>query len=631
MERSATRPSRPLRMVDLLILAAGYALLCGLGEGAGLFFLQKGPWAGSTINIFLVPRGILYVSPLADLFVFVTAALFCAGISRLIRVASPERMVLYLLNFMLVFDWLSLALDRVLDPPYIAILCAGISAALTRLWWGQTARIVDTARRALPALAAAVLLAMCGVEWAHFRAEQAAAARLPAAPVGAPNVLLVVLDTVRADHLSSFGYPRPTTPNLDQLAAQGVLFENAFSTSSWTLPAHASLLTGRFPFEHGAEVHAYDGRYPTLSEAFAARGYRTGAFSANTYYFAQPNGFGPGFLHFDGMFTRIGDVLSRSLYGRMLVMLYEENSYGDLPGRKRAAEINGDFFNWVDGDRTRPFFAVLNLFDAHAPYLPPAPFRGRFSARPDPGGILNPWGDRQKLERPEDTRDERDAYDGGIAYEDTQMGSLFEALAVRGLAKNTLLVIVSDHGEFFGEHGLYMHQNALFLEGIHVPLLFRWPGHLPAGVRVAHPVSIADVAATLTAMVPANAGPQFPGRSLSRFWDGSATSNDGLYILSELVARKTPPAGVSRRSESLLSSRWHLLFTRGRDLQLFDWRSDPQEEHNLAATPEGRGVAAQMLSCVREHLGAIRQPECGILASEPNGPENAALAGDADP
>jgi arylsulfatase A-like enzyme len=631
MERGATHPSRPLRLADVLILATSYALLCGLGEGAGLFFLQKGPIAGGTINIFLVPRGILYVSPLADLLVFVIVALLWAGISRIKRVSAPERVLLFLLNFMLVFDWLSLVLDRVLDPPYNAILCAGISAALTRVCTRQTARILTTARRALPALATAVVLAMCGVWLVHYRAKQAAAAGLPAAPVGAPNVLVVVMDTVRADHLSAFGYQRPTTPNLDRLAAQGVLFENAFSTSSWTLPAHASLLTGRFPFEHGAEVHAYDGRYPTLSEAFEARGYRTAAFSANTYYFSQPNGFGPGFQYFDGMFTRFGDVLSRPLYGRMLVMLYEENFHADLPGRKRAAEINGDFFHWLDADSTRPFFAVLNLFDAHAPYLPPAPFRDRFSVRPDPGGILNPWGDRQKLSRPEDTRDERDAYDGGIAYEDAQIGSLVKTLAARGLAENTLLVIVSDHGEFFGEHGLYMHQNALFLQGIHVPMLFRWPGHVPPGVRVANPVSIADVAATLTAMVPARRGPHFPGRSLSRFWEGSDAGDDGLYVLSELVARKPPPAGVSPRSESLLSARWHLLFTRGRDPQLFDWRSDPEEEHNLAASAEGRRVAAQMLSCVEDHLGAIRQPECGISARQPGGSEDSALAGEADP
>jgi len=430
----------------------------------------------------------------------------------------------------------------------------------------------------------------------------------------------VVMDTVRADHVSALGYPRATTPNLDRMASQGVLFENALSTSSWTLPAHASLLTGRYPFEHGAELLDYDGRYPTLAEEFENRGYRTGAFSANTFYFTQQNGFGPGFLHFEDLFSSVSDALTRPFYGRQMVSLYEEASFSDLPGRRTAAEINLEFLLWLRQGGTRPFFVVLNYFDAHAPYLPPAPFRSRFASRPDPGGILNYIADRESLERPDDVRDERDAYDGAIAFEDDQIGRLLASLRNLQPADNTIVVVLSDHGEFFGEHGLFMHRNALFLEGIHVPLLLHWPGHVPAGVRVPTPVSIASLPATFMQMLPRQGHTEFPGPSLAALWNGEAPQAQSPFLLAELVSRApTESGGAAPRMESLLSSRWHFLLTDGKQPQLFDWRADPGELHNLAQSKEGRQVTARMLGCINDHLSLIRHPDCGLSAIQSAG------------
>ncbi|HKM91624.1 MAG TPA: sulfatase-like hydrolase/transferase, partial [Candidatus Acidoferrales bacterium] len=299
---------------------------------------------------------------------------------------------------------------------------------------------------------------------------------------------------------------------------------------------------------------------------------------------------------------------------------YEETSRADLPGRKRAAEINGDFLKWVQKAPGRPFFAVLNYFDAHAPYLPPAPFRGRFSAKPDPGGILNSIGDRERLTRRDEIRDESDAYDGAIAFEDDQIGHLFASLRSLQPDENTIVVIVADHGEFFGEHGQFQHGKALFFEGIHVPLLILWPEHLPAGVRVRAPVSIASLPATLVQMLPRQGQTEFPGPSLAALWIGGAPQAEPPFLLSELLSRDpAAPGGAMLRTESLLSSRWHFLLIRGRQPQLFDWRADPRELHNLAQSKEGRQIAARMLKCIDDRFSLIRRPDCGLSATESAG------------
>ena len=615
MVRGRSWPGDQPRAYDLFSLSASVGLLTGLVEGGALLLLQDGRWAGDTINTLLVSRGIFYISPLADAALFLTVGFLAAGICRISRGAVSPKFVMFLIFLAAAFDWLALALDKVMNPPAIAVLSAGVSMVLLRRFWEGRARLVDLAKAALPVLALVVVMTFMRLQIANRHEAQAAVTALPAAPLGSPNVLLVVLDTVRADHLSSLGYSRTTTPNLDRLAAQGVIFENAFSTSSWTLPAHASLLTGRYPFEHGAEVKAYDGRYPTLGEAFESRGYRTAAFSANTYFFARENGFGHGILHFDGMFSNLSDALMRTLYGRFLMAAYEKAGRSDLPGRKCAELVNAGFLNWLQEDSARPFFAVLNYFDAHDPYLPPRPFRSRFSGGAEVGGLLNGWADRKAVERPSDAQAERDAYDGSIAYEDDRIGKLMGDLAKRGLAENTLLVVVSDHGEFFGEHGLYLHKNALFLEGIHVPLLMVWPGHLPEGVRIQNLVSIARVPATVMALLPSGSRHDFPGPSLAPLWQEGKAADGGQVILSELVdANPTPEGGAPLRSESLLNSRWHFIYTRGKPPQLFEWRKDFGEQENLAATQSGQPVLAAMMSCLESHLSAIRQSACGLAA-----------------
>jgi len=614
----ATSPTADrLSLGSLLTLAAAFGLLAGLVEGAALFFLQKGPLAGETINLFFVPMRILYVSPLVDWALFVAVALATAGVVRLFRATPPDLPILFMVIFLLGFDWLSLLLDRVFDPIAILMLSAGISAAVVRTFRGRVPQLVRVARQCLPVMSVAVVVLVLGVYPRQGRREAKAAGELGPADRGAPNVLILVMDTVRADHLSAQGYSRKTTPNLDRLSSRSVLFENALSTSSWTLPAHASLLTGRLPFEHGAERLEYDGRYFSLAEEFQRRGYRTCAFSANTFFFTPQNGFQRGFIHFDGLFSSFADILGRPFFGRQLVTFYAEESLSDLPGRKSAEQVNQEFLAWLGRDGARPFFAVLNYFDAHAPYLPPAPFRSRFSSRPDPGGILNYVAGRETLNGPEQTRDEMDAYDGAIAFEDDQIGRLLSFLGHRNVADNTIVVIVSDHGEFFGEHGLFLHRNALFLPGIRVPLLLSWPGHVPEGIRVTRPVSIASVPATLMELLPLPGQADFPGPSLIAQWKEHAVDAPSPPILSELVSLHSGPSGSPPpRTESLVNTRWHLIATSGEAPQLYDWRADPGEQHNLAGSVEGQRVVPALLGCLKHRRSLIRRADCGLAAPQ---------------
>src|SRR5690348_2218755 len=172
--------------------------------------------------------------------------------------------------------------------------------------------------------------------------ERRETAKLPVASANTPNVLVIVVDTLRADHLSTYGYTRPTSPHLTHLAAQGTIFEDAIAPSSWTLPVHASLLTGLYPQEHHVESGgaALGWDYPVLGNEFMARGYRTAAFSANTPFFCRKRGFGRGFIHFEDDFQSVGSSFAQTFYGDLIKhLLFRLQLKRDLFGRRSAEQI----------------------------------------------------------------------------------------------------------------------------------------------------------------------------------------------------------------------------------------------------------------------------------------------------
>ncbi|OLD17367.1 MAG: hypothetical protein AUI85_06905 [Acidobacteriales bacterium 13_1_40CM_3_55_5] len=545
--RSQFHSGSSVSIETLVLVATWFGIFAGLTEGGGLLLFQRINWT-QWGRLMHVSKEVLWISPLVDLSFFLIVSLSVWLISRLSQRIPSIQVLVFLLTFLTIYDWL--ALTNRLYHRACLIMALGVAVAFTRWIAKREASSVTFWKKSIPWLAAVfllTLLAIQGGKWAH---EKIAVARLPAAPQSAPNVLVIVLDTLRADHLSSYGYSRPTSPEIDRIASQGVLFENAIAPCSWSLPSHASLLTGRAPSEHGMQnVQAMPwpgwgekslSGYPALGEVLRHRGYRTGAFSANRIYFTRNVGLGRGFIHFEDYFDSVGDSFVRTLYGREFARLYlnrSENSKvtralrylgleswldkdsegsGDFGGaygvRKRASAVNQELMQWIDRDRQHPFFAFLNYLDVHYSYGGP------------PGYPKPDW----------DRGTTVDEYDAGLKYVDDYIGRLLRELERRE-ARNTIVVITSDHGESLGAHGLSYHGAALYRELIQVPLIISYPQQIPKGLRVAVPVSITGIPGTVMDLLADREPGVFPGPSLSALWKSQNQQANWPYPISELA------------------------------------------------------------------------------------------------
>jgi arylsulfatase A-like enzyme len=616
----------------LLPIGVGAGITTGLIEGAGLMLFQRLNWA-SWGRMIHVSWEILWISPLVDAIFFFLLALLGALAARLFPHLPAFRVFLFLLTFLSVYDWLTLT-GRLYHRACL-LLALGVAAAFTRWSGKRETSVLEFCRKATPWMVAAWVLVFAGIQGVPWMREQVAVSRLPRATPGTPNVLVIVVDTLRADHLSSYGYARPTSPNFDRIAQQGVLFENAISTTSWSLPAHVSLLTGRYQFEHGVgnvQPEPWSGwgsqglgGFPSLGEALQRKGYRTGAFSANRTYFTGSLGFGRGFQHFEDYFHSPADMFVRTLFGRECARIYLNRSdkskitralrflhaysllekdsegagaYGGPQAvRKPAQIVNQETLQWIDRDRRRPFFAFLNYFDVHYPYGGPATY-----AKPswDLGGNI-------------------EEYDASVKYVDDMLEDLSQALEQRGLAKNTLLIITSDHGESLGHHGLTYHGEALYWGLVHVPLVIWYPGHIPAGLRQATPVTIAAIPATIMDLAAGSGQEMFAGRSLSALLSPSALHDwpDPLSELAQsdfldkndIAAAKLIPTATTGSMRSLVTREWQLITHETRGDQLYDWKGDPEESSNLVNTPEGRTTALELKSRMADAM----QPKKGLI------------------
>jgi arylsulfatase A-like enzyme len=454
----------------------------------------------------------------------------------------------------------------------IFMLSAGLAIVMMRWIGGRRTEIVRFCRRRARLAVVIVVALPIGIEGARWAGERWVLAQLPSASSDLPNVVVLVVDTLRADRLSCYGYDRPTSPAIDRIAHEGTLFENGISPSSWTRPSHSSLLTGRYTHEHHAEMQRLDGFYPTIAEAMSRSGYRTGGFSANTTFFTALQGHARGFLHFEDVFYGVTEGIGRTVLGRMFELYVRRPSMAArFALRKTAADVNEEMFRWVDRTPDRPFFAFLNYIDVHDPYIVPEPFQSRFV---DPHRAAK---DRVAASS--------DHYDGCISYVDEQIDRLVRGLQQRQSAAGTLLVITADHGEFLGEHGLLFHGTGLYREVIHVPLLIHWPGHVRSDLKVSRPVSINAVAATLLHMVKSPAARRFPGPLLSSAWEDPAqmaTWPNPLSELSKIELQLGECPAKHGMMKCLMTPKWHYIWHERFGGELYDWQEDPQELHNLA-------------------------------------------------
>ena len=572
----------------LVALAAWSALLTGSAELA-----MRGMQKLVLHRSIYLSRDIIWMTPAADLILFGLAALGLALVGLVAPRVSSLRVASSVFSFLGMFSVLALQPWLVWWAMLALSLGFGFQAgvfAVTRelLLW----RIV---RITLPVLVAIVSVLGIGYRALVALSERSALAALPAAPAGAPNVLLIVWDAVRARDLSLYGYERATTPRLSELASAGVMFERAISTAPYTLPTHASLFTGLWAHQQSTTwTVGLDGVPPTLAEALGALGYRTGAFSANHILVTWENGLLRGFSHASDYVPSLGELARSSALVKWFLAFDRVRGvvgWYDQPGRRDAAEISGSFLGWLDrGAATRPFFAFLNVYDAHDPYLPSAPFDTLFGwpagAGPAERRRLGALALATQYElSAADIARQRDQYNGAIAEIDEGLGRLLGELKRRGVLENTL-VVVGDHGEAFGEHRAFRHGNDVYLEEVHVPLIMALPGRVPTGVRVPGVVSLRDVPATI-AEILGFAGTSWPlqGRSLSRTWrPGFSVTGDTVLAEVEKIPRGGQDFYPVRRGNvrSILAWPWQLIIV-GTDVELYNLVADPAQSRDVVA------------------------------------------------
>ncbi|MFO8006711.1 MAG: sulfatase [Candidatus Brocadiia bacterium] len=494
-----------------------------------------------------------------------------------------------------------------------SVLAAGVVAAL--LWAGGLAGFLSQRGRAPLALS---------VE--PTRADR-------------PNIVLVVLDTVRADHLSCYGYHRPTTPHIDRFAAGARLYRHAVSPASWTAPSHASFFTGLPVSAHGChQYHEFlDGEFDVLAEQLHEAGYQTVGLSSNPVVSAK-RGFAQGFETYWTPAThrfrpRQGLGRAHALSGRILRLL-------GLERRAELAEVmHARLARWFAGDYTpdAPVFLFLNYLEPHAPYVPPS-HRLEWASEP----VLRKWLERDQFDAlhahtcgvdalsGEDISELEALYDDEIRFVDAKVGELLDFFGRNALDRDALIIVTSDHGEHFGEHHRMTHLFSLYQPLVHVPLIVRLGDRLAPGVDES-PVQSHDVFPTMleVAGVEWTRAPAHNCRSLLAEPEEPTRLGVSEYLAPHVGVlervRNLHPAhdlsGVPTRLRAARRGASKVIRNGRGELELYDLDADPLEGNDLAA--ERREEATELERLLDRWLESFVHYE-----SAADAPEAEALTGD---
>jgi arylsulfatase A-like enzyme len=617
-----------LRVTDGVAMLIPIALWFGFVTGLTEVILQaaRRVWTGRFSNL---GQQVVWMAPLADLLIFgaLGAVMYVWARSRrdvrLVRLAITLYAFLASLAVLMLYyplgPWARLALAGGIAIQFgkIAVDRFSLFSRLvhTMLTWpvvlwrflmprqrrhtiGAGASEHQPGRREFLIGTTATLGALAaGVHGPALARELRGVWSLPAMPPSTPNILLVVLDTVRAASLNLFGYQRDTSPQLNRLARRGALFTRAYSHSSWTLPSHASLFTGRYPHELSSTWQTpLDAEYSTIAEVLTAAGYATAGFVGNTNYCSYESGLNRGFLHYEDYAVSIDEIVNSSVLANYVSEMpsVAAQRHFEMLGRKPASLVNQQFLSWLDRGAEHPFFAFLNYFDTHAPYLPPPPFRQQFGVvldRPNPRHLFqwNWTADQQRAEQA--------AYDGSLAYLDSEVGHLFSALESLGLLEKTIVIVVSDHGELFGEHGLMDHANSLYAPLLHVPLLMIWPGQIPSDATIRQPVGLRHIAATILDLANVEPG-GIRGKSLAPLWrdqsGGSWRAEPILSTLQQGIRVDSHWRNANADLQSLIAGDHHYIRSSKGVEELFDLARDADETMNIADSAD-LGIHRRML------------------------------------
>ena len=401
---------------------------------------------------------------------------------------------------------------------------------------------------------------LCVVCWC----ASAAAAGTPA-----PNILLITLDTTRADRMGFLGSKRGLTPNLDELASQAAVFTHAYAQAPLTSPSHATILTGTYPQFHQVydfpDVLAED--LPYAPAILRSRGYHTTAFIGSIAL--DPNGGAPGF---DRGFDTYDAGFSTAAFDK------EEDRYRTV--ERRGGEVVEHALTWLNSHPQGPFFMWVHLYDPHEPYEPPEPYKSRYAAEP---------------------------YDGEIAYMDSAVGKLLRELKTRGLYDGTMIAVMADHGESLGAHGENNHGFFLYDETIRVPLVIKLPQAGAAEKRIENRVELVDVMPTLLQIAGAAVPAEVQGKSLvGLIKAGKAEATDSWRDRPAYAESDYPHIAFGWSAlQSLRTGKY--LYIQAPRRELYDQTVDPEAEHNLAAaSPAVADTLGGQVWAIRERTTSKR-------------------------
>jgi choline-sulfatase len=372
--------------------------------------------------------------------------------------------------------------------------------------------------------------------------SQSASHHAPQPAPASPNIVLITLDTTRADRMGFLGSKRGLTPHLDALAKSSTVFTRAYSQAPLTPPSHASILTGTYPQFHQVNdmQDPLSADPPYTPEILHAHGYHTAAF-IGAIVLKPERPYAPGFDR--GFETYDADFHDEGL---------GEDRFKTI--QRRGLDVVARSLSWMSKHPKSPFFVWIHLYDAHDPYDPPEPYKTRFATEP---------------------------YDGGVAYEDAAVGKLLHQLKLRGLYDHTVIAIMADHGESLGSHGEDTHGVFLYDETIHVPLLIRLPGHA-MGQKVERPVELVDVSPTLLEAVGVPVPPSMQGESLLSLMGAVGNSRRAWSDRPAYSQAEYPHNEFGWSALRALRSEKYL-YVKAPRRELYDERTDPKAENNLAA------------------------------------------------
>jgi len=530
------------------------------------------------------------------------AALSCGGVSALLALAVAR--------FRIVRDLFAENLpiaSRTGIEVHVGLLVGAL--VLFLVVRGVMARLGRGGAGALSsAVLALLLIAIGGIASTVLNATAIATPATPAPGTAkGPNAILIIADTLRADHVGAYGASATKTPGIDRLAKDGVVFEKAFSQSSWTRPSVSTILTSLYPASHKVmyKTDMLPEGVTTVAETMRDAGYRTVGYVTNINV-APSFHFDQGFQEYTYLapefFFGATDSGSKLAFYSGMRLLRErffsrqkfvQNFYQD------AQTVNGAALPWIDRNSKQPFFTLIHYMDPHDPYFE-IPYNGVAVARvdtpnPDPS-------QRDRLER---------LYASNVEYMDRFIGNLIEALKAAGAYDDTMIVLVADHGEEFYEHKGWWHGTTLYEEETHVPFIVKLPKNAKAGTRVKTWAQLLDVAPTIVATCGVPVPPVFQGRDL--FGEGKSPSV--LYAQEDHEGNQL---------ESVRSERWKMILANEgnpRDLatlELYDLQADPNESRNLAAQQP------EVIASLKEDLEHLRTlAKSGAVAGQSGDIDNA--------